>query len=303
MNTINPLLEKDPDNLELYKLRASTLFEIKNLEAALADYDKIIALIGDPVNAYEYSKLKAYLLLRMDRKADAVAIFEQMMANEFTAKEGLFNMGMIRFSEGNMAEAYALLKKAKLKGSLEAEEAIYEKLVNYLNELKTKLLSANASENSKNAQSAFMNKLFGKLWIFDHIDSASLKAVSEAISQSIVKSLEAFTLFFTEKGGLMVKSIQADSIAYKILSETDNSVKLQLIVLDGSKTIDVNLALDGDKLSFSEKAGETLYFKVQDLKAIPRIVEDAYLRTLIPEEMEFLGEKANTLIGSFFQEA
>ena len=101
----------------------------------------------------------------------------------------------------------------------------------------------------------------------------------------------------------MVKSIQADSIAYKILSETDNSVKLQLIVLDGSKTIDVNLALDGDKLSFSEKAGETLYFKVQDLKAIPRIVEDAYLRTLIPEEMEFLGEKANTLIGSFFQEA
>lgn len=299
---INDLIQKNPSNNDLYELRLKAHLSSSNFEAALADLNSIIGIINDPVFASDYLVQKGQILFRLNREAEAIEIFEMLSNNEASAMDGLYNLGMLNLKKGNSEKAYSLLKEARLRGSLEAESAIYERMIDYLDGVKAKILDANAAEVSKNQNSEFLNKIFGKLWIFESLDSKAMKSVSELIANNVVESLKSFTMFLTEKGGILVKAIQTDAVAYKIISETENSVKLHLIVLDGTKTMDVNLSLSGNKLLFSERDGEVIHFQELKLDQIPEYVVDAYLRTLVPEEMEFMGEKASALTACFFSE-
>lgn len=299
---INGLITKNSAEIELYELRINANVSESKLEAALDDTEKIIQIINDFVMSADYQIQKAYLLLKLNRKEGAINIFEQLAANESTAKDGLFNLGMLNLKLGNNEKAYIMLKEARLRGKIEAESAIYERMIDYLDGVKAKILEENAAAVSNNQNSVFLNKVFGKLWIFESLDSKAMKSVSELIANNVIESLKSFTMFLTEKGGILVKAIQTDAITYKIISETEDSAKLHLILLDGTKTMDVNLSLSGTKLLFSERDGEVIHFQELKLDQIPEYVVDAYLRTLVPEEMEFMGDKASQLTASFFSE-
>jgi tetratricopeptide (TPR) repeat protein len=299
---INDLITNNNAEIELYELRINANVSESKLESALDDTEKIIQIINDFVMSADYQIQKAYLLLKLNRKEEAINIFEQLTANELTAKDGLFNLGMMSLKSEDFPKAYDLLKKARLYGSFNAEKIIYENLYEYLDSVREKLLNENINEVQGNLKSVFLNKIFGKLWIFNELDSQAMKSVSEVIVNNVIDSLKSFTLFMTEIGGVLVKSIQTDSFTYKIISENQDSAKIHFIMLDGSKTMDINLSLQNGILHFSERDGEILKFTELSLKDIPEYVEDAYLRTLVPEEMEFMGEKGNSIIQHFFGE-
>lgn len=300
---LNGFIKNDPNNVAFYIQRADSIFAKDDFDATIKEYHKILELLEDPNLNIEYRKRLGYLLMRVGKIGEAKAIFEEMTKSELYAPVGNCGLGLMAFKEGNLEEAYSLMKKAKLKGNKDAEDFIYQKMQDYLIEKRTQLLAKNAVEASKNSASAFIQKITGVLWQFDTMQSEALKDQAQQIKDTINNSLQSFSVTFTEKGALFVKSIQADAMVYKILSESASSVQLELTNLDGTKVINATLTLQNGDLTFSEKAGENLNFKKANLSDISVPVYKAYMRTMTPDDMEFLGAKAKVIVETFFQPA
>jgi len=302
LDLLNDLIEKEDNNIDLYAQRANIHIATGKHAAAIEEYNKIIELLSDTNLDLEYRNRIGSLYVRLGKMDEAAAIYNAMLESELTAADGNFGIGLIAFKKGDSATAYPLMKKAKLKGNKNAEQFIYEMMQDHLNEIRASLLPKYKGDADKNAASAFIKKISGVLWQFDSIDSQALKDQPKEVMDVINLSLQSFSMTYTDKGAVFVKSIQADGIVFKILSESENSVNLELTVLDGSKVMNATLTLKDGVLSFSEKEGDNLNFKKVDLSGeIPLPVYEAYMRTMIPDEMEFLGEKAKAVVDTFFQ--
>jgi tetratricopeptide (TPR) repeat protein len=300
---LNGLIEKDPDDSDLYIQLANAYFAKEDFKKALENYAKVIELVEDENLNLQYRKRKGFLHLRIGEVKEAIDTFTEMLDHPIFAPTGNYGMGYTAFAAGKMEKAYEHLKAAKLKGNQEAEKFIYEKMLDYLNETKASLLKEHEGALAKNADSAFIQKISGQLWQFESMDSKALEGQSEMVLETINKSLKSFSILFTEKGGLMVKAVHADPIAYKILKEDGDAVQLQITNLDGTKVYEANLSLEAGLLCFSEKEGEVLKFKKASLEQISVPVLKAYRRTLIADEIAFLGEKAQPVVDTFFQTA
>jgi tetratricopeptide (TPR) repeat protein len=301
---LDQVIKENPDNFIYYNLRANAYLFTKNVPKAIQDLKEIIRLLNDSNLNFEYREKLGFLLLKNDETEAAKAIFEEMTANTIQAKVGLYGLGIIAFSQDDFALSYHFLKKAKLKGNTDAEKFIYQKLNNYLKELKDKAIAANAKHLAANTASPMIQNLSGKLWCFDSLDSKALSAQPENVYNSIVKSLQSSSFVITNTGTLMVKSVHAEATIFSIIEESEALIKLACTVLDGSRKHETTIRLQSNnQIIVSEQEGVSLHFKATDLDKIPLAVLKAYNRTLIPEEISFLGKDIETISNAFFKPA
>ena len=300
--TLNTVIENEPDNYVYYNLRANAYLFSNNIADAIKDLKEIIRLLDDNNLDFDYREKLGFLLLKNQEVDASKAVFEAMISNTIQAKVGLYGLGIVAFSQDDFALAYHFLKKAKLKGNSDAEKFIYKKLNNYLSDIKNKAIAANASHIESNAASSLIQKINGKLWSFSSLDSQVLNTQPENVYNSIVNSFQSTSFVLTEKGTLMVKSVHAEGTVFHIIEENDQDLKLACTAVDGSRKYEVNLHMSSDnELIMTEKAGENIHFKATKLNEIPFAVSKAYNRTMIPQEMEFLGANAEAISSAFFK--
>ena len=143
------------------------------------------------------------LLLKNGKDDEAKAMYEKMLEKSIHSAEGFYGLGMIEAKAGNMQQAYAFMKKGKLKGNRDAEKLIYSKMQPYLNEVKIKLIEANKGNITVNEKSSLLDKVSGSLWVFSDLNSQGLSKQPENILNSIVESLRSCSLLLSPNGGLV----------------------------------------------------------------------------------------------------
>jgi tetratricopeptide (TPR) repeat protein len=304
ISELNKVIKENPDNYLYYNLRVNAHIFAKNFKSAIEDLEKIVRLLKDDNLNFEYREKLAFLNLNEGNTEEARTIFEKMSGNTLHAKVGLYGLGILEFTQENHSLAYHFLRKAKLKGNKDAEKFIYNRLQDYLNGVKDKLIADSQGNVASNAQSSIIKKLSGKLWCFSDLDSKALSSQPENVYKSFVNSFKASSLVITEKGGLFVKSVNAEPMVFKILSEEGNVLKAEFIVLDGTRKYEATITLKGsDEIIFSELEGENLHFKNTKLTEIPLVVLKAYIRTMIPSDMKFMGSGVEKISETFFKPA
>lgn len=285
----------------VYASRAEAKLGLKDGKGALADFDTAIAKAGtDPVATAPFLVKKALALQTLGDANKAKEIVKPLGKNESTRAFGCYGLGVIFHKEGNISEAYKLLKAAKQLGDAHAAKYIETHFKDYLNNLKNGILDKQAPAISENAKSALLAKLSGKLWKFKDLKSKKMEVYDAKLQAQIKASLGVLSLVFTEKGVVFMNQGDGDALTYKINTETADNAKMEFRVLDGDKTFGVEIKLENKDVLFSKEENEWIVLEEQDLKTIPAALKENFKGVLKKEQVDYLGDKAASVIKAIY---
>lgn len=286
----------------LYASRAEAKLGLKDGKGALADLDTAITKAGkDPVATAPFLVKKALAHQALGDAAKSKEILKPMCDNPITRAEGCYGIGMVLFIAGSPEHAYTMLKVAKQLKHKAATDFIDANLGAYLTKKRQEILSSNATEIDKNAQSPLLAKIAGKLWRFKDLKSKKMEVYDAKLQAKIKESLGVLSLVFTEQGVVFMNEGEADTLTYKINSETTDNAKMEFRVLDGNKTFGVEIKLDNNKnVLFSKEENEWIILEEQDLKTIPAALKSNFTETLKKEQVDFLGNKATAVLNAIY---
>lgn len=294
-------VELDDTDMDAYLWRADTQMELNQNEAALADFDKALELIGDDeVLAGPILAKKGLTLANLERWEEAEPIFMKLAKSGMGKKEGYYGLAVVYHKQGDLAASYKFMKAASQSRHPDAKAYIKEHLGAYLTATEEKVLANYKAEFAKNLASAAMSKLFGTFWRFKSIDSKKLSAAPANFADAIKQSLAVFTAIITERGILLISEQKEELFTYKILSEKGNSIEVELVPLDGLKSSTVQLTAGAGTFTFSKEEGEVLNLVPQDLGAIPAAIKTAANEHLTKKDTTYLGDKANAIVTALF---
>jgi tetratricopeptide (TPR) repeat protein len=109
LSLLNTEIEKNPENIELYFQRASTLQNLKKLSEALSDYAHIQSIF--PMN-YEALKQTAKIKLMQQVWNEAISIYNVLLANYPEEEEFYNNSALAYINMNNYQLASENFKKA-----------------------------------------------------------------------------------------------------------------------------------------------------------------------------------------------
>lgn len=292
------ILDSDP---YLYASRAEAKLGLKDDKGAMADLDIAIAKAGDdPVATAPFivQKALAYQVLGDVKKAKE--LLKPLCENNVTRAEGCYGIGIVLHRSGNDEMAYTMLKVSKQMKHIEAIKYIELYLSDYLHQKRQAILQNNAAEISKNAQSAFLNKISGKLWRFKDLKSKKMDAFDEKLQAKIKESLGVLSVVFTEKGVVFMNDGEGDALTYKINNESADNAKMEFRVLDGDRTFGVEIKFDNKNILFSKEENEWITLEEQDLKTIPTALKDNFKGAMKKEQVDYLGDKAKAVLQAIY---
>lgn len=207
-------------------------------------------------------------------------------------KEAYFQLGLLYHQQGDAPKAYKFVKAAAAGQHEEASQYLRTELSEIVDQLRTAAIAANKAAFSKNEKSNFLNKVFGKLWVFDTIKSERLNDFGPEQIENVKQSLASSSLMMAEKGILMLSDRQEEMATYKIQKETASGALLEFLPMDGFASFVAKLQLTKDgNLVFSKEKGEAVLYKEQNPNDVDNTIKAVYQAKIQTEDAQYLGEK------------
>lgn len=207
--------------------------------------------------------------------------------------DAYFQLGCLYHQQGDAPKAYKFVKAAAAGQHAEAQRYLNEELTEVLGQLRKAALSANRAAFAKNDTSNFLNKVFGKLWVFDNLKSERLSDFEPHQIQNFKDSLALSSLIMAEKGILMLSDRQEELATYRIQKESATGVLIEFLPMDGFASFVAKLQMTPDGiLAFSKEKGEAILYKEQEPTQVAAALKAVYQAKMQVEDAQFLGEKA-----------
>lgn len=211
--------------------------------------------------------------------------------------EAYFQLGRLYHQQGAAPKAYKFVKAAAAGLHQEAKQYLNKQLGEVVDQLRTAAIDANKAAFSKNEQSNFLNKVFGKLWVFDNLKSERLSGFGPQQVENVKQSLALASLMMAEKGILMLSDRQEEMATYKIQKETASGALIEFLPMDGFAGFVAKLQLTADgSLAFSKEKGEAILYKEQHPKEATTALKAVYQAKIKTKDAQYLGEKAGSIL-------
>ena len=274
----------------LQKHYKEALEAIKQLEKSLEDktkMDKLAVLQGKVLMGLgEFTKAEA-LLVPIAQK------------NGLNQTEAYFQLGRLYHQQGAEFKSYKFIKTAAAKNHQAAQEFMSSQLAKVIARLRAASIDANKAAFAKNEQSNFLNKIFGKLWVFNDLRSERLSSsgFSAEQIQHFKAALSSSSLMMAEKGILMLSDRQEEMATYKIQKETASSALIEFLPMDGFKSFTAKLQLTADgSLAFNKEKGEFILYKEQQPTQVSPVIKAVYQEKINAQDSQYLGDKVSAVL-------
>jgi tetratricopeptide (TPR) repeat protein len=299
MDALEQSIRIDTTNLEPYTLLIEAKINQKDFEGAIDTADQLLQLAGNDESLIERASIqKGIALIYLNKLTEAEEILTPIAKKEgLRQKEGYYGLGMVYKAKGDDARAYRFMKAAKLSNYSPAEDFIRMELQDYTAQLQAETLQQNAAGIKKNAASAVLQKMIGKLWKFDHMESEQLKEMPADFKQRLENKMQNISLLLTEKGVLMVSDDDGERLTYTLKKEGNNAVIVDFVPLDKFPPYAVKLKLSDKGLAFNKEKNEIMHFVAQDPATAPSKLIQNYQNHIKKEEIAYLGTAADTVLG------
>lgn len=207
--------------------------------------------------------------------------------------EAYFQLGRLYHQQGDAPKSYKFIKAAAAGLHKEAKQYLNNQLADVVDQLRTAAITANKAAFSKNGNSTFLNKVFGKLWVFDNLKSERLSDFNPEQVENVKQSLALSSLMMAEKGILMLSDRQEEMATYKIQKETASGALIEFLPMDGFAGFVAKLQLTADgTLAFSKEKGESILYKEQNPTQVDVALKAVYQAKVQAKDAQYLGEKA-----------
>ncbi|MGH1337571.1 MAG: hypothetical protein ACRBFS_15715 [Aureispira sp.] len=211
--------------------------------------------------------------------------------------EAYFQLGRLYHQQGEAAKAYKFVKAAAAGLHKEAKQYLSNQLGAVVDQLRAAAIDANKAAFSKNEQSNFLNKIFGKLWVFDNLKSERLSGFEPQHIENVKQSLALASLMIAEKGILMLSDRQEEMATYKIQKETASGALIEFLPMDGFAGFVAKLQLTADgTLAFSKEKGEAILYKEQSPTDATTALKAVYQAKIQTKDAQYLGKKATPIL-------
>ncbi|BDS15089.1 tetratricopeptide repeat protein [Aureispira anguillae] len=298
IDALQKCIELNPQETEAFLMLIEAKIEQEEYAAALADADLLLQKATDDKSLTERVLLqKGRALTALNKHQEAEATFMPLAkAKSLRQKEAFYGLGMLYEKKGETNKAYRFMKAAKAAHHPLAQEYIKAYFQDFLQDIQTRSLKANEAEFAKNAASPVLQKLFGKLWKFQDLDSQKLADLPTEYAEKMKLSLAMFSMVFTETGAILVADDKEELLTYRIKKEAPSGVLVEFLPLDNFPSFMAKLRLAKDGISFSKEENEVMYLAQQDLSSVPAQLVNNYKKHLQKEKVAYLGNKATAIL-------
>lgn len=298
IEAFNKAIELDKSNLEQYILLIEAKTALKDFDGAIKEADNLIAQAKDDQSLLERATVQKAIALIYKNELDAAEELLTPIAKVegLRQKEGLYGLGMVYQARGKAARAYRFMKAAKMLDHLLAETYIRTNLKDYVAKLQTQILEKNKTEIAKNASSKAIQKMAGKLWKFDTLESEQLQEMPEEFRNRIAASMQDTALLLTDKGVLMVSDTSGETLTYTIKKEGSNAVIVDFVPLDKTPSYPVKLQLSANGLAFNKEKNEVMHFVALDPANASDALISNFKKHIHAEQIAFLGDDAMKVV-------
>jgi tetratricopeptide (TPR) repeat protein len=311
LGDLNTVIEKNPDETDAFAQRAQVYLAMGDSDQALADISHALELTGeDGYSRNNYLKIRAEMYAAVKNYAAALNDYEALSQDDFYSGEAFYGMGMVAKEQGDLKMALDYWNKAKEKHNFNAQNAIDQ----YCGPLLEEAADAKAAELEKefapefvkNAQSPFLQSIFGKIWKVD-MDKTStmmpqLQNLPEGMRGMIMAAFEVISLTLTDRGLFMANPSKDDIRAfYRIEEQGPDFVKIYGVPTNGKEPKHLALSKDGNNLVFDPGSpdGTKLYMKEASLEEMSDEERESFEDKMKVLASQFLGEMTNVLKDAF----
>ena len=279
-------------------MQAKILLLLEQYEDLLTLVPKAIALLNEPNDKDQLILLQAEALIQLKKYKEAsdilVPIPERSRIHE---KEARYLLGTIIFWIGGHLKAYNRLNTLASSGHERARAFVREHLQDYIYPIQKDAIEKYKSSFKKNAASAFVKKLKGKIWRFQDLISDELSGIPEEYLNNIKESLSITSIFITTKGLFLLSMNGLVLFTYKIIEETKKNCTIELFPLHQSGTATkIPLTLQqGGLLHVQIQENQKYVLKYKLLRAIEGDTKEHIRKMVVRESLELLDEEALTL--------
>ncbi len=308
---LNTVIEKNPFEIDAFAHRALVYLAMGVSDQALEDISHALEQTDeDGYNRNNYLKIRAEMYAEVKNYAAALKDYEALSQDDFYSGEAYYGMGMVAKEQGDLEMALDYWTKAKEKHNFNAQNAIDQ----YCGPLLEAAANAKAAELEKefapefvkNAQSPFLQSIFGKIWKVD-MDKTStmmpqMQNLPEGMRGMIMAAFEVISLTLTDRGLFMANPSKDDIRAfYRIEEEGPDFVKIYGVPTNGKEPKHLALSKDGSNLVFDPGSpdGTKLYMREASLEEMSTEERTSFEDKLKGLASEFLGEMTNVLKDAF----
>lgn len=277
-------------SIDLYERRAWIRLNAKNYGGSLADAKKAIKLDGksdlpyliaadinlaqeDPEGALLYLKVgldlvypewkllekRGQIFMDLGKLEEAKNAFEAILKDPLYESKGHMNLGHLYHTQGNLDKAFEHWNEADDAGEFDAFELMEthcpEQLVALTGDIEKEYIEEFEPEFPKNAASAALKGLFGKIW---KLNTAKTKEKNPTLSQILGDGMDealsnaAGGFLSLADCGLYVHRPIGDDIrsVYKITEESKGKAFVETQPLDGLPAQKLIFSADGKYLQY-----------------------------------------------------
>jgi tetratricopeptide (TPR) repeat protein len=293
--------------LELQPQLSEAAFAIINLQIlqkhykeALESIEQLEKKLEDKTKLDKLAVLQGEVLVGLGAFTKAEELLVPIaQKNGLHQTEAYFQLGRLYHQQGANFKSYKFIKTAAAKNHQAAHEFMNSQLAEVIVQLRAASIDANKTAFAKNEQSNFLNKIFGKLWVFNDLRSERLSSAglhAEQI-QHFKTSLSSSSLMMAEKGILMLSDRQEEMATYKIQKETASGALIEFLPMDGFKSFTAKLQLTADgSLAFSKEKGEFILYKEQNPTEVAPAIKAVYQEKINAKDSQYLGDKVSAVL-------
>ncbi|MFK7796075.1 MAG: tetratricopeptide repeat protein [Aureispira sp.] len=272
---------------EQYNEALQAIQQLEKIIEEATKVDQLIVLNGKVLIGLGQFKKAEDLLIPIAKK------------NGLYQTEAYFQLGRLYHQQGAAFNAYKFIKTAATKAHQAAQEFMTNQLADVVARLRAAAIDANKAAFAKNERSDFLNKIFGKLWVFNDLRSERLNGAGFNADQiqHFKASLSSSSLMMAEKGILMLSNRQEELATYKIQKETTNGALIEFLPMDGFKGFTAKLQLTADgALAFSKEKGELILYKEQHPAQVSPAIKAVYQEKINAKDSQYLGDKVTAVL-------
>jgi tetratricopeptide (TPR) repeat protein len=305
------VIDKDEKDGEAYRLRAKALEGMGQWQAAV----EALNLALEEENGFHRPQLlidRGNLLLKLKKWDEASKDFQELIdsGNRFYEKDGYYGLGCAAHGNGDLKAAYKHWQAAANMHHPEAHQAIEK----YCAAVKDEATSAAEKELEaefadafeENAQSPFLQQIFGKFWRIDKdttVENApALQKIPEKMREMVMATLEQLAFTISNKGLFFINPFKDDIRAfYRILKEDENGVTISGKPINGKPPKDIQMNLENGQLVLSGLSpdGTKFYFNAKAAEEMDEEDKAQFKEKMKSIAMEFLGDMASKLKDAF----
>lgn len=297
------MVEKTPDDEEIYIQRANVHRALGDKKAALQDLKTATAMLSGEIQQLLYYK-QAQLYMEFEDWDEAIKICQELAESELFKEDATYKLGEALYKSGDVAAAFKAMRQAQKLKHPSAKAFLQEHFAPQLKQIQDKILAQYAAEIPKNQSSSLLKACFGQFCKFDPYRNKPAGNLPADFVTAILDEISDTGLLLTANGLLLLNPIEMKPLlaTYRIEEEDEKEAVIEVIPLDGSSPFTAILAVEGKVVEFEPqlRKAQKVVFKLSDPQKLSDADKMVIQDYIAAEDIEFLGEAANAFKGAVF---